>query len=89
MKLENALKLTTGTELIATASFVAPEQVTKGKIYVLQGDARPLWPGRNVLAPISYEKIGPNDQPCNASLPIIDDSGRAVYPTYVWFELVR
>lgn len=87
MRLEDALKLVKGTTLEATASWFGPEKVTKGKTYVMQSNTRPVWPGRGL--DISYSKLGANDKPVNAELPIIDDEGRLVYPVYLAFKIVQ
>ena len=81
MNLEDALKLKKETRLRVTSSWVGPEKCSKGRIYVMQEDAKPLWPAMNSFG-VSSTKTVPNAVPCNARLPIIDDRGKFVSPTY-------
>ncbi|HLC60608.1 MAG TPA: hypothetical protein VJJ52_04205 [Candidatus Nanoarchaeia archaeon] len=89
MRLEDALKLTKGTTLLATDSWIGPEQVTKGKTYVMQADTRQVWPGIDFFNLLSYSKLRDNDKPVNAHLPIMDDRGKLMYATHIHFEVVQ
>lgn len=74
MKLETALTLKRGTRLKAIVSLSCVE-ITKGEIYVMQGDATPL---RN----LSQEVV-------EACLPIITDFDVQRCLLYTSFEVVE
>lgn len=74
MKLEIAVKLKKGTRLRAAKSFSSSTKVTKGEIYIMNGDAEPL-------------ESGVDNRVFNVYLPIKDDLGRDVRPMYHFFEV--
>lgn len=85
MKIEDALKLKKGTILEASESWLGPEVCTEGGLYVMQDDAVPVYSGSGLN--ISYQKLRPDQKPCNVYLPIIDDRGDLEYPSCISFEV--
>ena len=87
MKLEEALKLKKRDVERASESYCAPQSVTKGREYELQRNAEPLYASD---FSINHRKTkDPNEKPCNAILPIIDDDGQYKEVVYIGFEIVR
>jgi len=87
MRLEKAVGLKKGTVLVATRTWFAPEKCTDGREYVMQEDAKPVWPAHSSGRFFSGKQLKPGDKPCNAELPIMDDRKDLVYPGYYGFEV--
>ena len=86
MRLEKALGLKKGTVIVATSTWFAPEKCTEGREYVMQEDAKPLWPGHSNGRLFLSKQLRPGDEPCNVELPIIDDRKNLAYPSHYSFE---
>lgn len=92
MKLEEALKLKKGDIVKVSFSSVAPERLTEGKNYELQGNASPLYRSEllsSLVFGFPLIKRSPDELPCNANFPIIDDNGRLKEACYVGFEIAK